>query len=87
MINDTLIRILFEFLQLLTTFDNIEAFNEFVTKLLALIAGAVAYIPTFKNYLSLVFYFIPKEFVLPMLEIGGLALLVRIAVAIKKLIV
>lgn len=87
MINDTLITLLFEFLQLLTTFDNIEAFNDFVVKLLALIAGFVSYIPTIKNYLGLVFFFIPKDIVLPMVEISGLALLVRIAVAIKKLIV
>lgn len=87
MINDTLIRLLFEFLELITSFDDIEAFSEFVRRLLALMSGVVAYIPTFKNYLSLVFYFIPKELVLPLLEISALALLVRIAVSIKKLIV
>lgn len=87
MINDTLIRILFEFLQIITSFDDIQAFEEFVQKLLVLMASVVAYIPTLKNYLGLVFYFIPKELVTPMIEIGGLALIVRIAVAIKKLIV
>lgn len=87
MINDTLIRILFEFLELITSFDDLGSFALFVQKLLALISGVVAYIPTLKNYLGLVFYFIPKELVIPMVEIGGLALIVRIAVAIKKLIV